>query len=92
MNKLTLESLQNWVDEVSPIKIDLATLESYIISKVEPGIAGRVRTLYQTKDEMIIVQTQTWASESVEILFAYRNFITSKRISETKWFLPNDRI
>jgi hypothetical protein len=90
MNKLTLENLQEWVDEVSPVKIDLYTQPYYIISKVHPGIAGGTRTILDNSSYYAILQTFTFKSPTIEIYFGCWNKITNEHTREYKWFESQD--
>lgn len=103
MDKLTLENLQSWIDEVSPIKIDLSNQPYTIISEIDSGIAGGVRTLLHRNDPFEVAGLTTanlsWDNagevDKVKIQFTYikhTNKITEAYIKESKWFLPNDRL
>lgn len=92
--KLTLENLQNWVNEVSPVFIDLSNREVYLISKIDPGIAGRVRTLLDTENEYACLSTydifhKKEIGRIVKIRFGYTNYST-KHTVEYKEFIPQD--
>jgi hypothetical protein len=97
LEKLTLASLQEWVDDICPVKVDLSKpTEGYIISKVEVGIAGRVRTVLDIPRAYACISTHDYAWENglvikVKIRFGYVNFLINEQVSDYKWFSPQDR-
>lgn len=58
MNKLTEESLKKWLNKVSPYQIEYE--EFRLVSVVNPGIAGKVRTL-KFKDSQAYNSVSTYA-------------------------------
>jgi hypothetical protein len=71
--KLTEENLINWIKLVSPVEIKLPP-KHYLVSKVQPGIAGKVRPLEVLNTPLnILSSVSTWMvyyeSNSVKILF-----------------------
>jgi hypothetical protein len=72
--KLTEENLINWIKEISPVEIKLPP-KYYMVSKVQPGIAGRVFPLegYIDSELNISCSVSTFSvdyeTKSIKILF-----------------------
>lgn len=71
--ELTEENLIDWIESVSPVEIKFPP-KYYLVSKVQPGIAGKVRPLEVLNTPLNISSSiSTWMvhfeSNSVEILF-----------------------
>jgi hypothetical protein len=85
--KLTEENLINWIKSVSPVEIKLPP-KYYMVSKVEPGIAGRVRPLEVSNSKLNIscsVSTYSFVdyeTKSVEILFCCIELTSPENSSE----------
>jgi hypothetical protein len=72
--KLTEENLINWIKEISPVEIKLPP-KYYMVSKVQPGIAGGVCPLEVSDSKLNIscsVSTYSFVdyeTKSIKILF-----------------------